>query len=212
MGTTSRIMLSHSFGDLSNYCCDQISHLDENFNGSYCAEFYRPEFRLPSEKAILGVAALKGLTLSDSIDYTQNSINTSQISEANHTSTTQPRAIPTSSDTSTHIPEKSESSCSSRKEKAIGAGVGVSLGVIPLASLTWALWLLRQNQNLKKGQAQAQGLGPSPGKNLTHGQLCSMTPSGGYMSPESLTHARNSQLMDQAGMPQSPSELPNKSV
>ncbi|KAK1143902.1 hypothetical protein N8T08_006017 [Aspergillus melleus] len=166
--------------------------------GSSCTKSYGREFRLPSGKAILGVAALRGLTPSDSIDYLDNTIDTSQISESNRTSTTQP------TDNSTHLPEKSDSSGGSRKEKAIGLGVGVPLGVIALASLAWALWLLRQNRNLKKAQAQAQDHGPDLGKIQTHGHLCSMTPSAGYMSPESLTHARNSQVME---MPQSPSEL-----
>lgn len=53
---------------------------------------------------------------------------------------------------------------------SIGAGIGVPLGVIALASLAWAFWLQRQNRNLKKEHAQGLGQGQ------LHGQMGIMMP------------------------------------
>ncbi|KAI9040227.1 uncharacterized protein KD926_008428 [Aspergillus affinis] len=123
---------------------------------------------------------------------------------------TAPDDIKTNRINTSHIPD--EYQVNSRKETAVGAGVGVgvSLGVIALALLGWALWLLRQNRNLKKTKAQnpEQGKDQFQGQMGYEGQSGIMMPSGGQMSPESPTYGRDSYRVEQMEMHENPSELP----
>ncbi|KAH8426634.1 uncharacterized protein LDX57_004367 [Aspergillus melleus] len=171
------------------YCCDDWDRSCDIDEAS-CIGGEEP-FEIPQGKVILGVAALENVTLSDWDNYNTGRLSASEISKED---------------------ENSDAGKDSGKETAIGAGVGVSLGVVMLALLAWALWLLRQNRNLKKAQGPEQYRGQfhSP---VGYGDHPSMvTPSGGHMpmSPGPETQGRYSNRVEQLEMNENPSELAGK--
>ncbi|PLB51491.1 hypothetical protein P170DRAFT_80390 [Aspergillus steynii IBT 23096] len=163
---TIAFLQSGNNGDL--YCCGQ-PEWDLDLERKTCPGNKDP-FTVPIGKAIVGVAALEGLMPTGPDDYNAAQVNVSQVSMEEETSTTTYDSTPTSTGiqtsrtTPTYISEKSDSS---GKVTAVGAGVGVPLGVIALASLAWALWLLRQNRNLRKAYA----LGPDHPKDQFDNQM-----------------------------------------
>ncbi|KAJ5306932.1 hypothetical protein N7508_005947 [Penicillium antarcticum] len=100
-------------GSSTIHCCGTANWEDGTVN---CGNFKSVE--VPHGTAIAGVA---GLSAASSV-----------------TATSSPGSS-TSAPTSTSNPT-SDSGSNAKREAAIGAGVGVPLGVIALASIAWALW------------------------------------------------------------------------
>lgn len=185
--------------DSPTYCCDGLEWNSDN-NSMGCVTGSEP-FQLDAGKAMIGVAALKGLALSDSEDHDAGVINIRQMSnstakpEGNGTSSTGSNPTATACFNATTLPGTSNNSGgNSGKEAAIGAGVGVPLGLIAVASLAWAIWLQRQNRNLRKAQTQTQTQGGGQGQflgQMGYGAQSGMMPSGGYMNHGPVTYGHH---------------------
>ncbi|KAK1144743.1 hypothetical protein N8T08_004754 [Aspergillus melleus] len=204
------VFLEDGDGDNSSkYCCDALEwNSDDNVMG--CVAGADP-ITLEAGKAMIGAAALQGLTLIDKDDYNADGINVSQInstteSNGNGTTTTGSNPTPTACVNATTLPGTSDGSDNdnSGKETAIGAGVGVPLGVIALASLVWAFWLQKQNRELKKA-AQAQG--QFQGQMGYGGQSGMMMSSSGYMSHGPVNSGHHGHFVELGEMEGGPTEL-----
>lgn len=120
------------------YCCVGSDY--GNDYSSACADGADP-FSLASASLIYGVAAL---STAEVISGTATSTATFAPSESPATAT-----AATASETST---SKGETCPDSAQIGAIGAGVGVSLGVISISAIVWALWERRQRRRAAAAQ------------------------------------------------------------
>ncbi|KAJ5647393.1 hypothetical protein N7490_003765 [Penicillium lividum] len=105
----------------SLYCCGTPI-----YNGSDIVCPYGNAFRLDDADIILGRAALANVTTVSS----SNSTNSTVVISSNSSTTS--------------------SLASSSHDVAIGAGVGVPLGVIAIGTLLWALWERRRANKLSR--------------------------------------------------------------
>lgn len=108
----------------SHYCCNSIVNRPEE---ALPACDYGEPFTIESAKFMPGVALLEG--------YVKESDANTSTSDANTTSS--------STDT-----KEAQDARSSNNDVAIGAGVGVPLGVIALLSIAWALYERSQRKKL----------------------------------------------------------------
>lgn len=120
----------------AKYCCGSVVD-----NGCQVGD----PFTIENGAVIPGVAALAGYSNSSSITNTTCSNSSSMATSSN-----------SSSITNTSCPTENRSSPSSH-DVAIGAGVGVPLGIIALASIAWALWERRQCKHARLESAPAAG-------------------------------------------------------
>ncbi|KAJ5672608.1 hypothetical protein N7507_001735 [Penicillium longicatenatum] len=120
----------------SLYCCGTPI-----YNGSEIVCPYGDSFRLDDADIILERAALVNVT-----DITSDSTNSTTTVTANST---------------TSSPSSSAVASSSSHDVAIGAGVGVPLGIIAIGTLVWALWERRRANKLSRSlgsMAAGQGV------------------------------------------------------
>lgn len=127
----------------SQYCCGKVTY---DQAGPSCA--HDQPFYLPPATAIPGVAGLA----------------TASASTASASTT----ASPGSPGSTTTVPAQTSSSS---HDIAIGAGVGVPLGVIAIASLVWALWERRQRRQAKASEAHVVKRNAVP-RELADSQSC----------------------------------------
>lgn len=132
------------------YCCVGSDY--GNDYSSACADGADP-FTLASASLIYGVAALSSAEV---IPSTASSTATSAASASPATAT----ARGTSSSAAETCPD------SGAQIGAIGAGVGVSLGVISIGAMVWAFW--ERRQRLKATAAQVVTF-PKPGYEVPEG-------------------------------------------
>ncbi|KAA8651628.1 hypothetical protein EYZ11_004901 [Aspergillus tanneri] len=149
-------------GDDQLYCCGGLSW-DANKKAMDCAGGADP-FTLDSARAILGVAALTNTTL-DTENYYTAGVNASQVSVAKHcdnsgndgkngTDGSNGDSDSKGGNNGTCSTDGSNGNKDDSKEKtAIGAGVGVPLGIIALGSLAFAFL---QNRQFRRLKAQSQ--------------------------------------------------------
>ncbi|KAJ5759913.1 hypothetical protein N7520_007069 [Penicillium odoratum] len=126
----------------SLYCCGTPI-----YNGSDIVCPYGNAFRLDDAKIILGRAALANVTS----DSSSNSTNSTAVISSNSSTTS--------------------SSASSSHDVAIGAGVGVPLGVIAIGTLLWALWERRRANRLSRSlrpEVANEVYGSSPSAIITN--------------------------------------------
>lgn len=133
------------------YCCVGSDY--GNDYSSACADGADP-FTLASASLIYGVAALSSAEI---ISSTATSTATSAASPA---TTTPAAASETSRSASDTCPD------SGAQIGAIGAGVGVSLGVISIGAMVWAFW--ERRQRLRATAAQVLTF-PKPGYEMPEG-------------------------------------------
>ncbi|EAW09904.1 uncharacterized protein ACLA_041200 [Aspergillus clavatus NRRL 1] len=132
-------------GDDSKYCCGPVVIN----NGSLGCKVGDP-FQIDKGSVLLGVAALAGYS---------NSTSTSTSTSNNCT----PADDSSDKDCPTAEPSTSH-------DVAIGAGVGVPLGVIALASIVWALWERRQRKQALQSISAPVAVGhPNIGYNPSQG-------------------------------------------
>ncbi|KAK2742627.1 hypothetical protein FQN55_007746 [Onygenales sp. PD_40] len=126
----------------SRYCCGRTAVVDGEIG---CMNGDSP-FSLAPGFAIQGVAGLKNTTSDD---------------PPTTTSASSPSSTPTSEPTpsSTAMPE---AKCPASRDTAIGAGVGVPLGVIAVAALVWALMERRSRLNAISAPAPPYAYAAAP--------------------------------------------------
>jgi hypothetical protein len=115
-------------GSSSKYCCGAVAYKD---NEVTCAAEGGP-FSIDFGTAIAGVA---GLAVNNTDSDSGSSGNSTTVCDNN-----------SGSSGSSTSKEGAEEGGSSNRDVAIGAGVGVPLGAIALASVAWALWERRQRR------------------------------------------------------------------
>lgn len=141
MGSSIVNMFYNSTTGVSDYCCGTPIGTG-NGQGVQC-QHNEPSFTLPQANILPGYGALKGYTCTTS-NSTDNSTTTCSNSSTS-------AAAPTSS---------------SSHDVALGAGLGVPLGVIALGSLLWGFYERRRASRLSRALTQngvpAQGLLATP--------------------------------------------------
>lgn len=127
MGSSIINVFYNSTTGVSDYCCGTpIASSDGQ--GTQC-QYNQPSFTLPQASILPGYAALKGYT------------NTASSSGSSNTTSPVP-----SSSTST--------STSNSHDVALGAGLGVPLGVIALGSLIWGYYERRRANQFRKAMTE----------------------------------------------------------
>ncbi|KAL4907649.1 hypothetical protein BDW74DRAFT_111482 [Aspergillus multicolor] len=119
-------IVNYSFrNSISRYCCGTVFGSNDSTSDTTCRD--GEPFTVPDAEALPGYALLANVT----------SFNTS--TDSGSDSSNESCSTPSSPSTATW----SSSTC---HETAIGAGIGVPLGVIALASVAWALWERRKRK------------------------------------------------------------------
>ncbi|PGH16877.1 hypothetical protein AJ79_01521 [Helicocarpus griseus UAMH5409] len=139
--------------DNSDYCCGQTDIVNGKIG---CLNGDKP-FKIRRGTAIPGIAGLA----SNATSAPQPSPTPSDTANPSIPSTAASPTDPASS-SPTEVNMPSSSTCPASHETAIGAGVGIPLGVIALASLAWAIWERRGRQ---KALAEAGGAVGAAGAN-----------------------------------------------
>ncbi|KAJ5167780.1 uncharacterized protein N7482_003374 [Penicillium canariense] len=114
----------------TQYCCGKV----ELNNGKTTCRYGDP-FSIAEGTVLPGVAYLSNVTYTDSTDNSTTCDNA-----------TSSGALTTSVESS-----------SSNRDVAIGAGVGVPLGLIALVSIAWALWERRKLAQMKSSLSSGEG-------------------------------------------------------
>lgn len=131
------------------YCCNSIvNRPEEEFPACDSGE----PFTIQSGKFMPGVALLEGYVKASDANNSSSSDTDSNSSDTNTTS------CPDTNDT--------QDAGSSNNDVAIGAGVGVPLGVIALVSIAWALYERSQRKKLLQPiPPTITTVGPFPAEN-----------------------------------------------
>ncbi|KAJ5612224.1 hypothetical protein N7510_005418 [Penicillium lagena] len=138
-GGTSLVLLN-STGSDSYYCCNSVV-ADDNVatcSNSITGDPATP-FKVSNAKIVPGVAALS--------DLVKKSKLSNATSDAAHiTIETQNQTEPTNhaANSSATVLNPNSNTCDSNNDVAIGAGVGVPLGLLAIVFLIWALWERRK--------------------------------------------------------------------
>ncbi|CRG89127.1 hypothetical protein PISL3812_06163 [Talaromyces islandicus] len=131
------IVLLTYLDNVAKYCCNNIIVSDGQ---PACLNDLAP-FRMPNANIVENTNLLAGYVKANS---TSSSTNSTDASDSACNATT---ASPSSANSTT--------SSGSNHDAAIGAGVGVPLGVIALASIAWALWERRKLHRISAAQHTA---------------------------------------------------------
>ncbi|OJJ45989.1 hypothetical protein ASPZODRAFT_142626 [Penicilliopsis zonata CBS 506.65] len=130
------------------YCCGGITS-----NGSEAVCSYGSSFQIDTGTIIAGRAAL--------VNYTDTSNTTSSSATATASVCPTIEKSPSATITASACPTTEKTLSGRSGNVAIGAGVGVPLGVIAVASLAWAFWERGQRRKLlTRGKALAVTPGP----------------------------------------------------
>ncbi|KAJ5825324.1 hypothetical protein N7474_002462 [Penicillium riverlandense] len=127
------LVLFNSTGSDSYYCCNSVIAED---NAATCSNSMTGEpstpFKVNNAELVPGVAALSNLVKKSKLSHI-----------ASHAA---PQTEPTKHTTNSSTEElnSNNTTCDSNKDVAIGAGVGVPLGLLAIAFLVWALWERRR--------------------------------------------------------------------
>lgn len=123
----------------SHYCCGPIIVKQKEKSCGLYGSFQQLPFLLANSFPISNTAALTGLVSQSECDSIGPINNTNTRNTNNSTSTS--ASMPTITKTS---------QCISRDDMrmvAVGAGLGIPLGAIAIASLGWAFWERKRKQN-----------------------------------------------------------------
>ncbi|KAJ5689467.1 hypothetical protein N7462_003859 [Penicillium macrosclerotiorum] len=140
---TSIIQLSYIDG-VALYCCGTPISSD---NGTICP-FGKDSFQLDDADMIPGRAGLADYVLASN-----SSSSSSSNSSASNSATTSSSTSSIASSTTTPSTSSGDTTSSfspSSHDAALGAGLGIPLGVIAIASVVWALWERRRANSLSR--------------------------------------------------------------
>lgn len=138
------------------YCCNSIvNRPEEEFPACDSGE----PFTIESGKFMPGVALLEGYVKASDANNSSSSDSDSNSSDSDsNSSDTNTTSCPDTNDT--------QDAGSSNNDVAIGAGVGVPLGVIALVSIAWALYERSQRKKLLQPiPPTITTVGPFPAEN-----------------------------------------------
>ena len=139
----------------ASYCCGTPVSDGENMvcpNGE-------SSFAVETGSMIIGRAALANLTESNS-DDSDSSTASATATGSSPTETPEATATCSSSETTSNSTETCDNNGTSAT--AVGAGVGVPLGVIALSAIAWAMWERGRRRKERTAATTPQELGATP--------------------------------------------------
>ncbi|KAL2839823.1 hypothetical protein BJY01DRAFT_250305 [Aspergillus pseudoustus] len=137
-----------------SYCCNSIVNNPDDVNPE-CA-FNKEPITLQSATIIPGVVLLEDYTLESDVNCTTTTNNNNNNNNNN---------TPATNETATNEVEDKPSAeqSSSTNVAAVGAGVGVPLGVLSLLAVAWALFERRKRMSLQNSEKVVRELSPNSG-------------------------------------------------